>query len=48
MNQGLVVPLLIGVPGALSNQPPGPSSVPEEAASGDGVVAKSAGTWFCT
>ena len=32
----------IGVPGALSNQPPGPSSVPEEA-SGDGVVAKSGG-----
>ncbi|WP_415894457.1 flagellar basal-body MS-ring/collar protein FliF [Neptuniibacter sp. PT8_73] len=27
----------IGVPGALSNQPPGPSSVPEEA-SGEGVV----------
>lgn len=32
----------VGVPGALSNQPPGPSSVPEEA-SGDGVVAKSGG-----
>ena len=32
----------VGVPGALSNQPPGPSSVPEEA-SGDGVVAKNAG-----
>lgn len=29
----------VGVPGALSNQPPGPSSVPEEA-SGEGVVAK--------
>ena len=28
----------VGVPGALSNQPPGPSSVPEEA-SGEGVVA---------
>lgn len=27
----------VGVPGALSNQPPGPSSVPEEA-SGEGVV----------
>jgi len=32
----------VGVPGALSNQPPGPSSVPEEA-SGDGVVARNAG-----
>jgi len=28
----------VGVPGALSNQPPGPSSVPEEA-SGEGVLA---------
>ena len=27
----------VGVPGALSNQPPGPSSVPEEA-SGEGVL----------
>lgn len=33
----------VGVPGALSNQPPGPSSVPEQAASGEGVVEKSAG-----
>ncbi|WP_415903622.1 flagellar basal-body MS-ring/collar protein FliF [Neptuniibacter sp. QD29_5] len=32
----------IGVPGALSNQPPGPSSVPEEA-SGEGVLAKNGG-----
>lgn len=29
----------VGVPGALSNQPPGPSSVPEEA-SGEGVIAR--------
>ncbi|MAY40973.1 flagellar basal-body MS-ring/collar protein FliF [Neptuniibacter sp. UBA6509] len=33
----------VGVPGALSNQPPGPSSVPEEAASGEGVVETAAG-----
>lgn len=32
----------VGVPGALSNQPPGPSSVPEEA-SGEGVVAQNSG-----
>ena len=32
----------VGVPGALSNQPPGPSSVPE-VASGEGVVAKGQG-----
>ncbi|WP_415888064.1 flagellar basal-body MS-ring/collar protein FliF [Neptuniibacter sp. QD37_6] len=32
----------VGVPGALSNQPPGPSSVPEEA-SGEGVLAKNGG-----
>ncbi len=28
----------VGIPGALSNQPPGPSSVPEQAESGAGVV----------
>lgn len=28
----------VGIPGALSNQPPGPSAVPEEARRGEGVV----------